>query len=417
MSERAPKLDARRPAAIGATPVRTGDDATTGAGGVPRWVKGIGPLVLLAILVFAFVRFGPLGVFRGAFPPVEELTIERVTLPEPNEMRVHVTNGGPEPVTIAQVLVDEASWVHEVDGDRTLQRLDSRTIRVPYPWVEGEPLAITLITRTGVTFTADVAVATRTPTPDARYLSTFALLGIYAGVIPVFLGLLWLPFLRSISREWLNFFLSLTIGLLVFLGVDALFEALELAALVPGAFNGLGIVLLGLVATPLAIAALGQWKRGQRPAHSTWWVATLVAIGIGLHNLGEGLAIGASYATGEIALGTFLVIGFLIHNTTEGLGIVAPIAGERPSLGRLALLGAIAGVPTVLGAWIGGFSFSPVWTTLFFAVGAGAIVQVVIELARLLGRGERTGLTMPLNAGGLVAGLALMYVTGLIVPA
>jgi zinc transporter ZupT len=415
MAERARELQPHERPNLGAAPARPEQaERTTG---VPRWAKALGPLVLLALLVIAFVQFGPVGVFRGAFPPVEELTIERVTIPAPNELRVHVTNGGPEPVTIAQLLVDDASWVHEVYGGRDIPRLESRTIRVPYPWVEGEPLAITLVTRTGVTFTADVPVATQTPAPDARYLSTFALLGIYAGVIPVFLGLLWLPFLRSISREWLGFFLSVTIGLLVFLGVDAVVEGLETAALVPGAFNGIGILLIGLVATPLVIAALGQWRRRADGERSAMWVATLVAIGIGLHNLGEGLVIGASYATGEVALGTFLVIGFLLHNTTEGLGIVAPIARERPSLGRLALLGAIAGVPTVFGAWIGGFTYSPIWTTLFFAIGAGAIVQVVIELARLLGREGRPGLAMPLNVAGLVAGLAIMYVTGLVVPA
>ncbi len=394
-----------------APPVRIGSPTLS------RWVKGLGPLLLLALLVAAFIKFGPVGVFRATFPPVEELTIQRVTLPSPNELRIHVTNGGPEAVTVAQVLVDDASWVHRIDGDPRIGRLESRTLTVPYPWVEGEPHVIKLMTSTGLTFTTDVAVATQTPAPDARYLGTFALLGVYAGVIPVFLGLLWLPFLRSISREWMHFFLSLTIGLLVFLGVDALLEAFATAGRVPGAFNGMGLVLLGALGTPLALAALGQWKRAQAGGMSAMWVATLVAIGIGLHNLGEGLAIGASYATGEIALGTFLVVGFLLHNTTEGLGIVAPIANQRPSIARLAMLGAIAGVPTVLGAWIGGFTYSPLWTTLFFAIGAGAIVQVVIELGRMLNRGEHGGVTRPLNAVGLFAGLLIMYFTGLVVPA
>ena len=384
---------------------------------VPQWVKGVGPLLLLIALVAAFLKFGPVGIFRATFPPVEELTIERVTLPAANRMQVHVTNGGPEPVTIAQVLVDDASWVHEIDGAKRVGRLESRTLTIPYPWVEGEPHVVTLITSTGLTFSTDVAVATLTPTPDARYLGTFALLGVYAGVIPVFLGLLWLPFLRAISKEWMAFFLSLTIGLLVFLGVDALAEAIATAGLVAGAFNGIGLVVLGVIGTPLLLAALGQWKRGKAGAVSPAWVAMLVAIGIGLHNFGEGLAIGASYSSGEIALGTFLVIGFLLHNTTEGLGIVAPIANTRPSLGRLVLLGAIAGFPTVLGAWIGGFTYSPLWTTLFFAIGAGAIVQVVIELGRLLGRGDSAGITRPLTAAGLFAGLMIMYVTGLVVPA
>jgi zinc transporter ZupT len=214
-----------------------------------------------------------------------------------------------------------------------------------------------------------------------------------------------------------DFFLSLTIGLLIFLGVDALGEAVETAALVPGAFQGMGLVLLGAVGTPLAIAALGQWRAQRKRTRSPLYVAALIAFGIGLHNLGEGLAIGTSYATGEIALGTFLVIGFLLHNTTEGLGIVAPLADERPGLRTLLLLGALAGLPTVLGAWIGAFSYSPVWTTLFFAVGAGAIVQVVYEIWRLFARRAAGGITSPLNTAGLLAGMAIMYATGLLVPA
>ena len=122
-----------------------------------------------------------------------------------------------------------------MDGNRRVERLDQRTVRIPYPWVEGEPHTVTIVTNTGLTFSGDVAVATQSPPVDGRYLGTFALLGIYAGVIPVFIGLLWLPFVRAVNRRWIDFFLSLTIGLLVFLGVDALEEALETSAFVPGA--------------------------------------------------------------------------------------------------------------------------------------------------------------------------------------
>ena len=192
---------------------------------------------------------------------------------------------------------------------------------------------MTLVTSTGLTFSGEVAVATRSPAVDARYLGTFALLGVYAGVIPVFIGLLWLPFVRAVDRRWIDFFLSLTIGLLVFLGVDALEEAIETAALVPGAFQGLALVLLGVAGhARWCSRRSGEWRARARGERSPLYVAGLIALGIGLHNLGEGLAIGTSYATGEIALGTFLVVGFLLHNTTEGLGIVTPLADERPRL-------------------------------------------------------------------------------------
>jgi ZIP family zinc transporter len=399
------------------TAVRPTRAKSPGRVGVPLWFKGFAPLVLLAGLVAVFLKVGPVGVFRQSFPPVEELTIERIRLPEYGVMEIQIVNGGPEPVTVAQVMVDDANWVHRVDGSRTIERLERRTITIPYPWVEGEPHAVALVTSTGLTFTGDVAVATLSPSVDSRYLSTFALLGVYAGVIPVFIGLLWLPFVRAINRRWIDFLLSLTLGLLVFLGADALVEAMETSGLVAGAFQGPALVLFGVVATPLVLAALGRWRGGVRRERTPIHVAALIALGIGLHNLGEGLAIGASYATGEIALGTFLVIGFLLHNTTEGLGIVTPLADQRPRLRSLVLLGALAGVPTVLGAWIGGFTYSPLLTTLFFSVGVGAIIAVVYELYRLFSRRTSAGLTAPLNSAGFLVGMLIMYATGLLVPA
>ena len=390
---------------------------TRSGGRLPVWFKGLAPLVLLAALVAVFLEIGPVGVFRQSFPPVEVLTIERIRLPAHGTMEVQVVNGGPEPVTVAQVMVDDANWVHRVNGSRTIERLERRTITIPYPWVEGEPHHVALVSSTGLTFTSDVPVATLSPSVDTRYLTTFALLGVYAGVIPVFIGLLWLPFVRAVNRRWVDFFLSLTMGLLVFLGADALVEAIETSGLVAGAFQGPALVLLGVVATPLILAAMGRWRGGQRRERTPLQVAALIALGIGLHNLGEGLAIGSSYATGEIALGTFLVIGFLLHNTTEGLGIITPLADQRPRLRSLILLGALAGVPTVIGAWIGGFTYSPVWTTLSFAIGAGAIATVVYELWRLFGRRAGGGLTAPLNVTGFLLGMVIMYATGLLVTA
>lgn len=374
------------------------------------------PLALLGLLVLALLRLGPLGVLSESFPPVEELTIERITFPAPGEMRVRVVNGGPEPVTVAQVLVDDAAWTHTVSGERTIGRLQSRSITIPYPWVEGEPHTVKLISSTGLSFEHGVDVATRTPLPDARYLGTFALLGIYVGVIPVFLGILWLPFLRAVGQRWVDFFLALTVGLLVFLGVDALSEALRIAGSVPGAFQGGGLVLIGAVGTPLAIHALGRLGSHEGP-DSALRVAALIALAIGLHNLGEGLAIGAAYASGSVALGTVLVLGFLIHNTTEGLGIVAPLARERPSLKQLLALGMLAGAPTVLGAWIGGFTYSPLWTTLFLAIGAGAVAQVVFVITRRFAPSGGGFRLAPLHAAGLLTGMLVMYFTGMLVAA
>lgn len=380
-----------------------------------RWLWGLLPLLLLAALVVVLLRFGPLGVFEAGFPPVEELTIDRVTL-APGRMLVHLTNGGPQPVTIAQVLVDEAYWQYTIAPDATVPRLGRATITLDYPWVEGEAHSITLLTPTGLTFEHTVEVAVESPRVDARYLSTFTLLGVYVGVLPVFMGLLWLPFVRSLDRRWVSFFLSLTAGLLLFLGVDALDEALKVAAGLPPAYQGLALVLTGVVVTVLVLVWVSRRTAAGDAAARRFALAFLIAFGIGLHNLGEGLAIGAAYSLGEIALGTFLVLGFTIHNTTEGLAIVAPIAQDRPRLATLALLGALAGAPTILGAWIGGLSYSPVLATLFLAIGAGAIFQVVYELVKMMvaeGRSPAVGYQI----AGFAAGLLVMYLTGLAVAA
>lgn len=217
----------------------------------------------------------------------------------------------------------------------------------------------------------------------------------------------------------MNFFLSLTAGLLIFLGVDALAEALGSASQVPGAFQGVGLITIGLIVSVATLIAIGQWSRstsqGQDETYSRLVLAYMIAAGIGLHNLGEGLAIGAAYALGEVALGAFLIIGFTIHNTTEGLAIVAPVAKDRPTLRHLAIMGAVAGIPTIFGAWIGGFTYSPILAVLFLAVGAGAIFQVVYELMKLIRREDSKEAGTLLNLAGLTIGLLLMYVTGLFV--
>ena len=382
------------------------------------WIFGFLPLVLLAVALVLFARFGPVGVFDAAFPPVEELTIERLTF-DSQGVHAYVVNGGPETVTIAQVTVDEAVWNFTVDPNPEIPRLGRATVNIPYPWVQDEPLGVALIVSDGVIFEASADVAT--PSPDAEFLSTFALLGIYAGVIPVFIGLLWLPFLSRLSYRWLNFFLSLTIGLLLFLGVEAFGEAIEGSEGVASAFQGLGLLTVGFLLAFLAVSVVDRWRgrAGTSGTTAGLLLSYVVAIGIGLHNLGEGLAIGAAYATGAISLGAFLVIGFATHNTTEGLAIVAPISkrGARPSRLplHLVILGAIAGVPTVFGAWLGGFAFSPIWSTLFLAVGAGAIFQVVWQLARMVADTDEGSLASALNASGLAAGLLIMYGTGLLI--
>lgn len=384
--------------------------------GARLWFWGLLPVALLAALALVVARGDVIEFLRRGVPPVEELTFDRVSL-APNVIRAEVVNGGPDPVTVAQVMVDEAFWEFTISPAPTIRRLGRATIEVPYPWVRGEPHEIKLLSSTGLTFAHQIAVAAETPKPGLRFLGAFTAIGFYVGVIPVALGLLWLPFLRQLERRWMHFALALTAGLLLFLGADALHEGFEAARDVAGAFQGTLVVVIGSLATLLMLQMVSRAKVTGGGEQGRRAVAYLIALGIGLHNLGEGLAIGAAYALGEATLGAFLIVGFMLHNTTEGLGIVAPIAHDHPRVKTLAALGALAGLPTVLGAWIGGLAYSPLYATMFLSVGAGAIAQVIIALYRVVAREQEGNVWTPYTAGGVVAGMAVMYGTGLLVAA
>jgi zinc transporter ZupT len=387
------------------------------------WSIALLPLVLLAGLLAIIVWSGPADSVRGEnYPPVERLTFQRVTL-EPGAIVVNVMNDGPDQVTIAQVQVDDAFWTFTTDNGTVLRHLGRTTLRLPYPWVEGEAHVVKLLTSTGTAFEHEIPVAVETPRPSARFFGIFTLIGLYVGVIPVVIGLLWFPLMARMSSSGMDFLLALTVGLLAFLLIDGANEGVESAGLLPQSFQGAVLFALAAAGAYLALEAVGAWLKSRRRAASEgqggWVLAVLIAVGIGLHNFGEGLAIGSAFALGEIALGTLLIIGFTLHNTTEGLAIVAPLARERQRVAvrDLVKLGLIGGVPTIAGAWLGGFVYSPVWSVLFLALGVGAIAQVIVQIGRQMGRDGSMTRAMargPVLAG-LFAGFAVMYVTGMLV--
>ena len=388
-----------------------------------RLLLALIPLALLAVLLVVIVQWGPADAVRGEdYPPVERITFQRLTL-EPGSIVINLLNDGPDPVSIAQVQVDDAFWTFTADNGVALDHLARTTLHIPYPWVAGEAHVVRVLTSTGTSFEHEIPVAVETPTPNARFFGIFTLIGLYVGVIPVVIGLLWFPFMKRLPVRAMDFLLALTVGLLVFLLVDGASEGLESAELLPESFQG--VVLFGLAAAGayLLLEGVGAWLRARRSSaaevRSGWVLAVLIAVGIGLHNFGEGLAIGSAFALGEAALGTLLIVGFTLHNTTEGLAIVAPLAreGQRVSVWDLAKLGLIGGVPTIAGAWLGGFVYSPVWSVVFLAVGVGAIAQVVVQIVRHMAREgsvARMLATGPVLAG-LFAGFAVMYVTGMLV--
>ena len=384
---------------------------------VPAWVLGLVPLLLIVAAVGAFAALGGPGLGDRRGVPAEELAVEKTVL-RPGTIELTVRNDGPDAVFVAQAQVNDA-FVQFSGADGPIGRLETAKITVQQPWIEGEAYEVALLTSTGGTIAHEIPVAVETPSADLSFFGLMALLGIYVGVIPVALGMLWLPWVRRIPPGWLRGVMALTVGLLAFLGIDALLEGTELAGEGPAVFGGAALVFLGAAVAFLALTGVSAWleqrRRDARAAGASGGhLALLVAVGIGLHNLGEGVAIGAAYSAGALALGAFLVVGFALHNTTEGLAIVAPVAHLRPRLGRLAILGLIAGAPAVLGAWIGAAAFNSSLAAFLFGFGAGAIAQVIVQLAPSLRDGE--GRTLhPVAVTGLLAGMAIMFATGLLI--
>jgi zinc transporter ZupT len=375
------------------------------------------PLALLAAVIALFVRTNGAGLNVTPAAPIETVQFGRTIL-RPGEIELRLRNTSPGAITLAQVNINDAIWPYTVSPSPTIPRLGSAVLTLAYPWVHGEAYEISLLSSNSIAFTTSIPVAAVTTRVSSATLLSFTLIGLYVGVIPVLLGMLWLPVLKRVSAGVMLFLMSATVGLLLFLGIDATTEALELAGDLSGAFQGVGIIAIGIVGTWLLLDAIGRRQRdgAQGGAAQRLSLATVIAVGIGLHNLGEGLAIGAAYAVGAAALGTFLVIGFIIQNITEGLGIVVPIAKDSPPLRALAWLGLVGGAPAIVGAWVGGLVHSPPLSILFLAIGAGAVLQVAYEIARKMVWGGKGAALRerPLFAfGGVLAGMTVLYVTGL----
>ncbi|CAG0982545.1 hypothetical protein ANAEL_01832 [Anaerolineales bacterium] len=373
------------------------------------------PIILLAGVIVLFLSTGG-GLNLDSAAPVEGLDIERYIL-QRGGIELQVRNTGPEEITIAQIIINEAVAPFEIQPGKNIPRLGRAWMTIDYPWSYGEAYGITIFTSNSIAFNVDIPVAFETPQPDNATFWGFTLIGLYVGVIPVFLGIFWFPALRQMGRRTMTFLMAATAGLLVFLGLDTVAEALEFAGRIPSAFQGIGLIGIGGVATFLLLEAISkrQTEITGNEADKRLAIAFVIAVGIGIHNLGEGLAIGAAYNVGEIALGTFLVVGFIIQNITEGLGIIAPVLRDKPGIGRLAIMGLVGGAPAILGAWIGGYTPSPFLTVLFLAIGAGAIFQVIYEIAKLIQKDTQREAMPMVVFSGVLTGMMMLWVTGLLI--
>jgi zinc transporter ZupT len=383
---------------------------------LPLWslIVAIVAVVGSALVALGFVGGSSLPERTG--PPAEELAVERTVL-SPGTIELTVRNTGADPVQVAQVFVNDA-YVGFSGGADPVDRLGSTTLRLDYPWHEGQPYLVSMLTSTGAVVEHEVPAAVATPALGRSFFASMVLLGTYVGVVPVLLGMLFLPVLRRLGGRGVRALLALTVGVLGFLAVDATLEGSELAQGAGAAFGGVLLVPLGAAFAFLGLMAVDRWLRARAVdgdgAASGGRLSLLIAIGIGLHNLGEGLAIGSAYAVGALALGSALVVGFGLHNTTEGVAIVAPLTREDPSLVRLLTLGAVAGAPAIVGALIGATVENPAISALLLGLGVGAIAQVAVQIAPSLRSTESRSLD-PAVLASMAAGALLMYGTGLLV--
>lgn len=378
-------------------------------------ISAIAPIVLLAIVI-AFL-LGPASTFLQFGVVLPEVSIEKVEFIE-NEIQATVRNTGPIDVSVALADVNDRIQPAAIEPDSSLKRFETALVRIPFDWNEGQPYEIGVTVDDGTRFTTQVDAAFASLEPDVDLFVFLGMIGFLIGVVPIMIGLLWYPFIKKLGKNAFNFFLAFTMGLLIFLGIDAVLEASEISERhLSSIFNGELLIATVVILSFLSLYGIGR-KLIKTNNLSTLskglTISLMIAIGIGLHNLGEGLAVGAAIALGEVALSTFLIVGFATHNTTEGLAIAAPLTNSKAKIAKMIGLGLIAGTPAIFGCWVGGFSFSPLFTLIFLAIGAGAIFQVVISIFQYM-KDKSDLLSNTSLFAGISVGLIVMYLTSVII--
>ncbi len=378
--------------------------------------SGVIPFIFIVIMMMYI--FGPGGDLLNFGVALPEVTIEKVDFID-SEIQATVRNTGSIPVQVVMADVNDRIQPAAVEPDGFLERYETTLVRIPFEWNESEPYRIGITIDDGTRFEKEIESATFKLEFTPNLAIFFAIIGTYVGIIPVMIGLLWLPFIKKISKQKYHFFLALTAGLLLFLAIDSIEESIEVSNNnLANTFNGTLLVVTVTVLSFLALYYLGNKivaKADSLNFSKPVAIGLMISIGIGLHNFGEGLAIGAAVGIGSMAFSTFLIVGFALHNTTEGIAIAAPMSRGKLMLGKLAIMGMIAGTPAIFGAWIGGFAYSPFTSVIFLAIGAGAIFQVILVLMKWIQKENNGNLSNLSVVSGFALGMLVMYITSILV--
>lgn len=368
----------------------------------PGWALGLAAVLFLAAALAALTVLGGRDLPESAEP--SDLVVEQAVF-SPGAIELTVRNTGSDPVRIAQVFVNDV-YVDLVGANEPIDRLATDTLRLDVPWQDGQPYLVSLLMGDGSVIEHEISGADDTLHADPPNVGWMALLGTCVGVVGVLIGMLLLPFLRRAWPSAVRMLLAVTVGLLAFLVFDASAASVELAA----AFGGTALVVLGAAVAYLLLTGVehGLLRRQQTDGFR---LALTVAGGIGLHNLCAGLAIGSAFAVGELALGAALVIGFALHNVAEG----GPLADHPTSPRRLLALALVAGGPAIVGAVLGASVDYAELSTFLLGIGVGTVVQAITRLAPRLR--ERAGGLAPSTLYGVLAGVLIMYLTGLLAAA
>lgn len=381
-------------------------------------VAASGVIPFAFVIVLMLYIFGPGGDLLDFGIALPEITIEKVDFID-SEIQATVRNTGPIPVQVVVADVNDRIQPAAVEPDGYLERYETTLVRIPFEWNEAEPYRIGITIDDGTRFEKEIESAAFALEFTLDLAIFFAIIGTYVGIIPVMIGLLWLPFIKKISKQKYHFFLALTAGLLLFLAIDSIEESIEVSnENLANSFNGALLVSTVVVLSFLALYYVGNKiisKSDSLHFSKPVAIGLMISIGIGLHNFGEGLAIGAAVGIGSIAFSTFLIVGFALHNTTEGIAIAAPMSRGKLMIGKLAIMGLIAGSPAIFGAWIGGFAYSPFTSVVFLAIGAGAIFQVILVLLKWIQKENDGNLSTLSVVSGFAIGMLVMYFTSIFV--